>query len=129
MKAHFIRRHASPIAVAALVLSACTSWRVQQVAPAVLLREMQPDMVRIDRADGARLVLTRPMLVGDSVQARQGTVAVADITSIAVRRLDPLKTGGLVGGILVGGAVLCLLSECYPDFGTFFPEPSSRRIR
>lgn len=110
MKTRLEQRHAMMIILGAMLLSACTSWRVQQVAPAVLLNEIQPAKVRVERADGARLVLTWPMLVGDSIRAPQGTMALSDISAIALRKFDPLKTTGLVGGILGGAAFLAALS-------------------
>ena len=96
----------------ALALVGCTTWRVQDVAPIVLVTEAKPGKVRIERADASRMVLTQPMVVGDSIRGRQGAVAAADVRRIAVRRFDVLRTFGLVGGILVASALGCVATSC-----------------
>jgi hypothetical protein len=93
------------IVLGALAQVGCVSWRVQEVAPIVLVTETTPGTVRLERTDASRVVLTRPMVVGDSIRGQQGAVAVADIKALAVRRFDAARTLGLAGGILAAAAV------------------------
>jgi len=103
----------------ATYLSACTSWRVQPVSPEQLLNDQHPKAVRVQRADRSRVVLNSPELVSDSLlgtaRGQRAGVPLADITEIAVRRVDALKTGGLTLGILATSfailAVVILSSE------------------
>jgi hypothetical protein len=88
----------------ATALTACTSWRVQQVGPEQLLAGQHPNAVRVQRADRSRIVLSRPQLRGDSLvgttRGRPTGVPLGDISQIAVRRGNALKTTGLILGIL-----------------------------
>jgi hypothetical protein len=84
-------------------LTACTSWRVQPVSPEQLLDDERPKAVRVQRADRSRVVLNSPQLVPDSLlgttRGQRTAVPLADITQIAVRRGNALKTTGLILGI------------------------------
>ena len=84
-------------------LTACTSWRVQPVSPEQLLNDERPKAVRVQRADRSRVVLNSPQLVSDSLlgttHGQRTAVPLADITQIAVRRGNALKTTGLILGI------------------------------
>lgn len=88
----------------ATTLTACTSWRVQPVSPEQLLIDQRPKAVRVQRADRSRVVLNAPQLVPDSLlgttRGQRTAVPLADITQVAVRRVNALKTGGLIFGIL-----------------------------
>lgn len=88
----------------ATTLTACTSWRVQQVGPEQLLAGQRPKAVRVERADRSRVVLSRPHLRGDSLvgttRGQPAGVLLGDISQIAVRRGNALKTSGLILGIL-----------------------------
>lgn len=52
------------------LLSACTGWHTQYVAPEVLVSESQPYKIRVRRTDGSRVVLIDPAIRGDSVVGR-----------------------------------------------------------
>ena len=84
-------------------LTACTSWRVQSVSPEQLLIDERPNVVRVQRADRSRVVLNSPKLVSDSLlgttRGQRTAVPLADITQIALRRGNALKTTGLILGI------------------------------
>jgi hypothetical protein len=88
------------ILLAMTTLTACTSWRVQPVSPEQLLNDQRPKAVRVQRADRSRVVLNRPQLVSDSLlgtaRGQRTAVPLADITQIAVRRGNALKTTGLI---------------------------------
>jgi hypothetical protein len=102
------RRLLRPVLLALMFLTACSSWRVQPVAPAELIGQQHPDQVRLRRHDGRQVVVKQPLVRSDSVIAqvpRDSTaVPLSDVSAIAVRRFDWLKTTGLV--VLVTGATL-----------------------
>jgi hypothetical protein len=107
----------------ATTLNGCTSWRVQPVSPEQLLNDEHPKAVRVQRPDSSRVILDSPRLVGDSLlgttHGRPAGVAVADITGIAVRRSNTLKTAGAIVGIAVAIPVViigvyCLSTPCVP---------------
>ena len=107
-------------------LNACTSWRVQSVTPEQLFARETPKQVRVQRSDATRMVLKRPQLVGDSLVGRTsgGTAAVyvRDVSEIAVRRPDALKTVGLVIGILATPFVIIAV-VCLPQGGCDTSSP------
>jgi hypothetical protein len=97
-------------------LSACTKWQVQQVSPQQLLAEGQPEKLRVSLADNTEVVLQRPEIRGDSLYGvrdesglrpgaprrppSHGTAAalpLADVEKVAVRTLNPVTTGLVVG--------------------------------
>jgi len=104
MRAHGSMHSAmlSPLLVVT-TLTACTSWRVQPVSPEQLLNDERSRTVRVQRADRSRVVLNSPQLVPDSLlgttRGQRTGVPLADITQIAVRRENALKTTGLILGI------------------------------
>ena len=130
--------------LAVLVLTAqaaCTSWRVQQAAPAEVFRERSPKSVRLTLTDSTRLQLSSPTLRNDSLIGltnghRTGTnnhpnafrgndssavvaddtsrVALADIQTVAVKKRAPLKAVGLTFGIL-GGLFAVAAAACAND--------------
>jgi hypothetical protein len=54
-------------------------------------------------------------------------ISAADITAIAVRRFDPLKTLGLLAGITAGAAIGCAVTSCL-DFEIGNLSTSARRV-
>lgn len=90
--------------VAFTFLSACSSWRTQPVTPRELIETQHPGAVRVERLDRSRIELRHPRLAPDSLvgehRGQRSAVALADISRVAVRRGDGLKTGGLVLGIV-----------------------------
>ncbi|HEX9055342.1 MAG TPA: hypothetical protein VF830_10590 [Gemmatimonadales bacterium] len=104
------------------MVSGCASWHTVPVSPRELVADARPGSVRVRQPDGARVVIARPEIVGDSLVGLRGHqpvgVGLGDVTEIAVRRTSALKTGGLVLGILalpfaiIGGA--CALgADCH----------------
>jgi hypothetical protein len=84
----------------------CTSWKTQSAAPADAIAS--GDHVRVTRADGSTLELTRAAVSGDSLSGHspaakdsssRTTVPLADVQSVAVNRLSGGKTMLLVGGL------------------------------
>src|SRR5258705_5871445 len=102
------------------LLNGCTSWHVVEIRPEQLLANQRPNTVRIQRADRTQVVLYRPHLSGDSLigMTRGESLAtpVSDVTQIAVRRGNGLKTVGLILGIYGAGfAVLGLAGAAGAD--------------
>lgn len=105
------------VAVSALVLAAaaagCTHWKTQSVTPREVIAARHPERVRVSGADGRRVVLERPEIVGDTLYgAMRGrgpsarpAVALPDIETLAIRRFDPLGTAALTLGTAAVGAV------------------------
>ena len=105
-----------------VLLTACSSWRVQPVAPVQLITAEQPAQVRVQRADGQQLVLKRRLIRGDTIwgqtTADSAGVPLTEISAIAVRRPDWLKTTGLV--VLTTGAAFGVACAVGCDFGPDF---------
>jgi hypothetical protein len=89
------------------LLNGCTSWHVVELRPEQLLANRRPNAVRIQRADRTRVVLDSPHLSGDSLigmtRGESLAMPVSDITQIAVRRGNGLKTVGLILSIYGAG--------------------------
>ena len=87
-------------------LAACTSWHVEKgVSPLQLIPTEHPSAVRLTQADGSHIVLHQPRIgVGDSLAGvNNGTpssVAVSEVTQVAIRKVSAGKTIGLAVGIL-----------------------------
>jgi hypothetical protein len=95
-----------PIAYTLLLwyLAACTSWRVQELTPQQVIDRWHPASVRITTADSSEFVLDKPWIpVRDSLLGfRNGvpaSVAVSDITAVALWQPDSGKTIGLIAGL------------------------------
>ena len=125
------------------MLTACTSWRVEQVSPEQLFARQRPKAVRVERADRSRVVLNTPYLVADSLvgtswggptpetmtldevgrdsgaKGQRTGVPLTDISQLAVPRTDALKTSGLIlGSIAVPFALLgiAMAGSSYSSF-------------
>jgi hypothetical protein len=48
-------------------LAACTTWKTQEASPQQVLADEQPDRVRVELADGSRIVLEHPVVSGDTL--------------------------------------------------------------
>lgn len=113
MSPHSVRR---PLAVLLLIayLAACTSWRVQQASPAAVVLANPGKPLRVAGIDGQVSVLTVPHLSGDSLlgvsRGNPVALALSDVTAVAIRQSDGLKSVGLVvllaGGLLIVAAAL-----------------------
>jgi hypothetical protein len=70
------------------------------VAPAQLIEQRKPSRVQLRWEDGRRLEVRQPLIAGDSLigMSRKDTIRVAtsDVSAVAMRRFDPLKTTGLI---------------------------------
>jgi hypothetical protein len=102
----------------AVQLSACTSWRVQNISPQQLVSRDSTQRVRIVRLNGAQVTIKGARLRGDTLYGSPTPIAkrmpdtlvaipLSDVRAIEVRQGDTGKTVGLVLGVsaLVAGAV------------------------
>jgi len=103
--------------VAGLVL-ACRSWQVPEIPPREVVRQRQPASIQVIRLDSSRLELRSPHIVGDSVvgastDAPAGAsnspnlaIALSQISHVAIRQLDPVRTLVFIGAVVLGILVL-----------------------
>ena len=106
------------LVLAAWSWSACTHWTVQSAVPEQVVSR-RPPTVRVTRNDSRRDVLRRPEIVGDTVYGvpRDGrtaagsprpAVALTDVSEVAVRRVNVVRTAVLAFGTLVVAAYVAL---------------------
>ncbi len=106
------------VVVLPMYLAACTSWQVQEVAPAQVIAEEQPTEVRVTRTDGTDFVLENPQVSGDTLSGvREGiqlSISLSTVDAIAVRKSDvglSIATGFLVVAALFGILVVAACSS------------------
>jgi len=98
-------RHPIAYALLLLFLPACTAWHVEKgVSPEQLIATKHPNVVRVTRPDSSNIVLHQPRIAaGDSLSGLHNrapsSVAVSDVTQVAIRKFSAGKTIGLVVGI------------------------------
>jgi len=105
-----------PIAYALLLwyLPACTAWHVEEgVSPQQLIAAQHPNAVRVTLPDSSRIVLHQPRIAaGDSLagilNGAPSSVAVSDVTQVAIRKVSAGRTVGLVAGTAVLAAVIAV---------------------
>lgn len=91
-------------------LEGCTGWQVEPMPPVQLIREQQPDVVRLDRASDTTITLYTPIVVGDTLRGllseqaiRPVRVPLSDIRTISTKHFRLGKT--LLLFLAVGGGV------------------------
>jgi hypothetical protein len=106
------------LVLAAWSSSACTHWKVQSAFPEQVVSR-RPQRVRVTRNDSSRIVLRRPDIVGDTLygaprdgRAAAGSprpaVALTDVSEVAVRRVNVVRSAVLALGTLVVAAYVAL---------------------
>ena len=106
------------LVLAAWTSSACTHWKVQSAFPEQVVSR-RPQRVRVTRNDSSRIVLRRPEMVGDTLYGAprdrpavagrpRPAVALADVSEVAVRRVNVVRTAVLALGTLVVAAYVAL---------------------
>lgn len=108
-----------PIACALLLLylPACMSWHVENgVSPEQLIATAHPGVVRVTRSDSSHIVLHQPTIAtGDSLSGLHNgvpaSVAVSDVTQVAIQKVSAGKTIGLLLGMsaVAAGTFLVVL--------------------
>ena len=105
-----------PIAYVLLLvyLPACTAWHVEQgVSPQQLIAAQHPNVVRVTLPDRSWIVLHQPRIAaGDSVagilNGAPSSVAVSDVTQVAIRKVSAGRTVGLVASVAAIAAFVAL---------------------
>ena len=69
LRSRYARRVLVPV-MAASLLSACTYWKVQEMAPSQVVSEKEPDRVRLTMVDSTRIELSEPQVVGSDILGR-----------------------------------------------------------
>ena len=93
----------------------CTTWQTRRIPADQLLDELRPRELRVQRSNGTRVELERPVLRNDSVaEAASGLgVPLTEVRVLQVRGFSLVRTvlllpAGLVASMLpwmIGGAV------------------------
>ena len=96
---------------------ACMSWKTQPVSPEQVVAQ-KPDQVRVTLASGSRILVVQPTIAGDSLigvppvgsdsalSAQRLAVALSDVRSVEVQRVNAGKTALLIGGVGVTALVV-----------------------
>jgi hypothetical protein len=103
----------------ATYLSACTSWKVQTVAPEQTFSDSlyARKGVRITTADSQRVEVKHPQLAEGVITGRDRSGAmvsfpVENVTEMAVKRPDGTRTVLLIAGSVVGAGAITLAAVC-----------------
>jgi hypothetical protein len=113
-------------------LPACTSWRMQEVSPAQVVAEQQPEKIRVTLTDSSQVTLQRPSVSGDTLRGVEqvgqtsrvvtrghSAIPLSNVAYVSVSETSAGKTAGLVivglGVVVFGVAgLICLASSgCY----------------
>jgi len=109
-------RRAIAIVVMAGQLGACTSWRVETLSPAEVIREQQPGAVRIERTDGHHEVWYQPEVHGDTLigwwnayaKTPDRALPLAQIKQVSTNHVSPAKTTVL--GVTLGAMFAVIIA-------------------
>jgi hypothetical protein len=99
------------VLVIPVILVGCSTWATSTDPVPGVVAAHQGDHVRVVTDGSSAYDLYDAQTVGDSLVGRSGAgdrhaVALADIQSMQVQKTDGLKTGLLMGGILVAVLVV-----------------------
>jgi hypothetical protein len=75
-------------------LSACSSWRVENVSPQALIEAKHPTQVRVSRPDGTKQVLHHPSIGGDTLRGsvQEPAIPLDDVQTVETRHGDTGKS-------------------------------------
>ena len=104
-------------------LSACYSWRTEQVAPARAIAGSRPEQVRITEPGGKTVVVLGPTVAGDTLRGQRKltgypvAIPLADVLQLEIRRSNQASSGLVVaaigvGAVGIGVAAVCWMSGC-----------------
>ena len=117
LRSRYARRVLVPV-MAVSVLSACTRWKVQEMAPSQVVYEQEPWRVRVTKLNGDRMVLEDPIVSGSEIIGHPINepnipehytlrVATDSVAAIAIGEVKTAETGLLVVlGFVVAAAVV-----------------------
>lgn len=88
------------VLIACQLTTACTTWRLETLSPSDVITQRQPDVVRVDRADGRREVWYGPAIHGDSLvgwwdtsrKQRDRALPLTDIRQVSTSHTSASKT-------------------------------------
>ncbi len=110
---------------------ACTSWRVESIAPAQVVTRSHPKKMRLRLLNGERPVVLGPAIEGDSLR---GSIKSSDdrhawgldaIQGVSTRHVDAAKTAGLGLILLAVTALLASADWSAPAWTSGSPGPTS----
>jgi hypothetical protein len=110
-RSRYIRRVLVPV-MAVSVLSACSGWKHQEMAPSQVVTEKQPDRVLLTMLDGDRIELVDPILtdgviLGHPVDPYNQVYGV--LRSDTLRVVADSVARIEIGGASAGGKVLAVV--------------------
>lgn len=117
-------RVAIGLALLPLHLAACTTWRIQPIAPESLLVAESPAQVRLTLATGRQRTVRYPRLRADSIVGKNAwnlhtAVPLADIRQVELKRFDGTQTAIAVGftALFVGIIALAVANGSWGSGG------------
>jgi hypothetical protein len=108
-----------------IALPGCRTWQPLEAAPGPAIAEARPEAVRVVRADGTRLTVSRPSVRADSIVGYDGFdqvgAALADVQSVELQRWSAPRTAGfLVAQASLVLHVLALIVQAQPHYRGLF---------
>lgn len=100
-------------------LSACYSWRTEQVAPAQTITDRKPEQVRITEPGGSKVIVLGPTVGGDTLRGRSQlsgspvAIPLADVLQLETRRSNGMSSGLVVAGIGLGAVGIGVAAACW----------------
>jgi hypothetical protein len=109
----------------------CTAWKTESGRPGEVVAEKKPDRVRVNRYDGNTVELAQPLIAGDSLSgygrnspdSARVSMALSDVQSVSIQRVDAGKTAVLIAGLGVTAIAVIAAATDEPDAPT--PAPGS----
>ena len=98
--------------MAASLLSACTGWQIQNMAPSQVLAEKEPERVRLTLLDGSRIELHQPQVCEDEIVAGRERVPVDSVRYTETPTTFPIALVLLFVSVGVLGEVLKFRKGC-----------------
>ncbi len=98
-----------------VVLTGCSSWRIEPFSPRQVIESQRPDVVRVIHTDGRRSVVRYPEIRADSLFGSPGfrggrtqpvtAVPVSEIQALETSHHSPVRTLGLAVALTYLGRV------------------------
>ncbi len=107
------------LVLAGALSSGCSSWRLEQVAPAVAIEERRPEQVRITEPAGKTLVVLGPTVGGDTLRGRSAltgypvAIPLAEVLQLETRKSNGVSSGLVAAGIGVGAVGIGIAAACW----------------
>jgi hypothetical protein len=115
----------------ATIASGCSSWEARAEPASAIVGDSAPERVRVTRTNSSQVVLVSPALARDTLRGlvegsedRMVAIPVSGIQQLAVRDLDPLKTAGLIAGVLLLSALILFTLAFAQGLASWYDEIS-----